>query len=63
MKKHTIVIVIFDLKGNGAERVMLTLADWFVEQNHSCHIICFKNLQELTSKHKHNIHIFPFKYS
>lgn len=57
-----IVFVINDLKGNGAERVVLTLADQFMEQGHQCHIVCFKPLRELPSRNKLNIHHFKQYY-
>lgn len=57
-----IVFVINDLKGNGAERVVLTLADQFMEQGHQCHIVCFKPLRELPSRNSLNIHHFKQYY-
>lgn len=51
-----------DLKGNGAERVVLTLADELTTQGHSCHIICFKRFQELRSKQTVQTHIFPLQF-
>ena len=60
-KKKTIVLVIHDLKGNGAERVILTLADEFIRQGHICNIVCFKDLQELPSSHSIPPSIFPMK--
>lgn len=58
----TIVLVINDLKGNGAERVVITLADQLIAQGHRCHIICFKRFQELPSANKLKMHIFPMQY-
>ncbi|MGB0846344.1 MAG: glycosyltransferase [Thiolinea sp.] len=58
----TIVLVINDLKGNGAERVVITLADQFIAQGHRCHIVCFKRFRELPSSQKLKVHIFPLQY-
>jgi hypothetical protein len=43
----TIVSVINDLKGNGAERVVITLSESFVSQGHSATIVCFNDFIEL----------------
>ena len=40
--KRNIVIVINDLKGNGAERVAITLASAFSDAGHQASIVCFK---------------------
>ena len=61
MDIKNIILVIHDLKGNGAERVVLTLADGFIQQGHSCHVVCFKNLQELPSKRQIIPFVFPMK--
>jgi glycosyltransferase involved in cell wall biosynthesis len=45
MKK--IVSVINDLKGNGAERVVITLSESFVSLGHSATIVCFNDFVEL----------------
>ena len=42
-----IVSVINDLKGNGAERVVITLSESFVSLGHSATIICFNDFVEL----------------
>lgn len=42
-----IVLVTNDLKGNGAERVVITLSETFASLGHSATIICFNNLIEL----------------
>ena len=62
MSRKRIVLVINDLKGNGAERFVLTLADEFQRQGHHCHIVCFKRLQELNSAQTLNIHHFPLRW-
>ncbi|CAA6819266.1 MAG: Glycosyltransferase involved in cell wall bisynthesis [uncultured Thiotrichaceae bacterium] len=58
----TIAIIINDLKGNGAERVMITLADELISQGHQCHIVCFKSVHELPSRNMLTTHVFPMKY-
>ncbi len=60
--KNTIVIVIPDLKGSGAERVMLSLATG-LQQNHcDVHIIIFKEIIELEYNDNINIHVFKKHY-
>lgn len=61
MSKKNIVLVVHDLKGNGAERVVLTLADGFLEDGHTCNIVCFKGLRELPSSTQITPHVFPMK--
>jgi len=46
-EKLTVVIVIPDLKGNGAEKVMLNLANGLIQKNCDVHIIVFKKFIEL----------------
>ncbi|MDC0390532.1 glycosyltransferase [Candidatus Thioglobus sp.] len=58
VKKKTIVMVLPDLKGNGAERVVMTLADGFMNEGHNVHIILFNKFIELKSKFKFQIHVF-----
>lgn len=58
MKKN-IALVINDLKGNGAERVVITLAEEFIRQGHRCTIICFKQLIELEVNNKVPVIFFP----
>lgn len=41
-----IVLVINDLKGNGAERVVVTLARAFLQAGHDARIICFNDTME-----------------
>lgn len=40
-------MIINDLKGNGAERVAITLSESFARLGHEATIICFKNHIEL----------------
>jgi len=58
----TIVMVLPDLKGNGAERVALNLADGFINKGHDVYIILFKRKIELKSNSKLNILIFQHNY-
>ena len=60
--KRKIVIILPDLKGNGAERVAITLADEFINKGHDVHVILFKKFIELKSNYKFNIHIFKQHY-
>ncbi len=58
----TIVMALPDLKGNGAERVIMTLADGFISKGHNVHIILFNKFIELKSKSKFKIHVFNYHY-
>ncbi len=60
--KKTIVIVIPDLKGNGAERVMLSLATGLQQNNCDVHIVIFKEKIELEYNGNINIHVFKRHY-
>jgi|SaaInlLV_10m_DNA_3_1039740.scaffolds.fasta_scaffold11240_1 glycosyltransferase involved in cell wall biosynthesis len=62
MNKKTIVMVLPDLKGNGAERVIMTLADGFIEKDCNVHVILFSKFIELKSKFKFQIHVFEKHY-
>jgi len=44
--RKKIVLVINDLKGNGAERVVITLAQAFSRSGHETKIVCFNNALE-----------------
>lgn len=59
--KRNIVLVINDLKGNGAERVVITLAIGFIEAGHRASIICFKRHIELPVPESIPVHIFSEK--
>jgi glycosyltransferase involved in cell wall biosynthesis len=54
----SIVFVINNLQGNGAERVVITLADWFAAHGYDCHLVCFSGLRELPSRSDLKIHYF-----
>ena len=60
--KRKIVLVINDLKGNGAERVVITLATGFNEAGHRASIVCFKDHIELPIPSNIPVHIFSEKY-
>jgi glycosyltransferase involved in cell wall biosynthesis len=57
--KHNIVLVINDLKGNGAERVAITLAEAFRNVGHQASIVCFKKHIELPIPASVPVFIFP----
>lgn len=63
MKK--IVFAINDLQGSGAERYVTTLYSALTEMGHECHIVCFKNVVELSLGSELRIHHFqpPSRYS
>ena len=59
--QRNIVLVINDLKGNGAERVVITLASGFIEAGHRASIVCFKRHIELPVPESIPVHIFSEK--
>jgi len=59
--RKTIALVINDLKGNGAERVVITLASAFIEAGHQASIICFKKHIELPIPKSIPVFIFSEK--
>ncbi|MGV6859641.1 MAG: glycosyltransferase [bacterium] len=60
--KPLVVMVIPDLKGNGAERVVLTLAAGFHQQGCDVHIVVFKKFVELESSQNYTLHHFKKHY-
>ncbi len=56
-----IVLVINDLKGNGAERVVITLAREFKRMGHEVTVVCFKDTIEFDVVGL-DIAIFPIKF-
>ena len=60
--ERNIVLVINDLKGNGAERVVITLATGFTEVGHRASIVCFKEYIELPIPSGIPVHVFSEKY-
>ena len=59
--QRNVVLVINDLKGNGAERVVITLASGFIQAGHRASIICFKRHIELPVPKSISVHIFSEK--
>ena len=59
--KRNIVLIINDLKGNGAERVVITLASAFSDAGHQASIVCFKKHIELPIPESIPVHIFSEK--
>lgn len=55
-----IVLVIFSLQGNGAERVVQTLARNMQASGHQAHIIIFKDIVELPLDPDVHVHKFPY---
>lgn len=62
LKRKKIVMVIPDLKGNGAERVVLTLASGFKKNNCEVHIVVFNKTIELEMEDTFPIHTFKRYY-
>lgn len=60
MKNMSVVFVIFTLQGNGAERVVLTLAKKMRDMGHDAHIIVFKDHIDFDIDTNLPIHIFPY---
>lgn len=56
-----IIFVINDLKGNGAERVVITLARELKRQGHFAHILCFKDSFEFDVSDL-DVSVFPIKF-
>lgn len=62
MQVRKIVLVIPDLKGNGAERVVLTLASGFKRYGHEVYIVTFNVLVELEIEEDFQLHLFKRYY-
>lgn len=62
MTQPNIVMVIPDLKGNGAERVVLNLAAGFSAQNCAVHVVVFNKFVELESNNGFELHHFRQNY-
>jgi len=60
MNSKCIVFVIFTLQGNGAERVVLTLASSMRRLGYNTHIILFKNHIDFQVDPNLPIHFFPY---
>ncbi|WP_216938280.1 MULTISPECIES: glycosyltransferase [unclassified Acinetobacter] len=59
--KKTIVLAIFTLQGNGAERFALTLAKGLVDAGHEAHIVYFKNIIDLPVPEGVKLHFFDYQ--
>ncbi len=63
MKKKNVAIVIPTLQGNGAERMVLTLAEGFIQQGYTVNIVLtLKRSIELKSSRQLKIHYFKKYY-
>lgn len=62
MKMKKIVLAVFSLQGNGAERVVQTLARNLNAAGHEAHIVLFKDVIDLPLDPGVKIHNFPYKY-
>ena len=59
--KNKIVLAIFTLQGNGAERFALTLAKGLVDAGHEAHIVYFKNIIDLPVPENIQLHFFDYQ--
>ena len=59
MKK--IVLAIFTLQGNGAERFALTMAKALTDNGHEAHLVYFKDIIELPIPKDINLHFFNYQ--
>lgn len=59
--KKTIVLAIFTLQGNGAERFALTLAKGLIDAGHEAHIVYFKNIIDLPIPDGVKLHFFDYQ--
>lgn len=59
--KQTIVLAIFTLQGNGAERFALTLAKGLIDAGHEAHIVYFKNIIDLPIPEGVKLHFFDYQ--
>lgn len=57
----TIVLAIFTLQGNGAERFALTLAKGLVNMGHHAHIVYFKQIIDLPVPEGVKLHFFDYQ--
>lgn len=57
----TIVLAIFTLQGNGAERFALTLAKGLIDAGHEAHIVYFKNIIDLPIPEGVKLHFFDYQ--
>ena len=59
--RKKIVLAIFTLQGNGAERFALTLAKGLIDAGHDAHIVYFKNIIDLPIPEGVNLHFFDYQ--
>lgn len=59
--KKTVVLAIFTLQGNGAERFALTLAKGLVDAGHDAHIVYFKPIIDLPVPDGVQLHYFDYR--
>src|SRR5690606_30732300 len=59
--KQTIVLAIFTLQGNGAERLALTLAKGLIDAGHEANIVYFKNIIDLPIPEGVKLHFFDYQ--
>lgn len=59
--KKKVVLAIFTLQGNGAERFALTLAKGLIDAGHEAHIVHFKNIIDLPIPEGVNLHFFDYQ--
>lgn len=59
--KKTIVLAIFTLQGNGAERFALTLAKGLTDMGHHAHIVYFKAMIDLPIPEGIKLHFFDYQ--
>lgn len=57
----TVVIAIFTLQGNGAERFALTLAKALSDNGHRAHLVYFKDIIDLPVPKNINLHFFNYQ--
>lgn len=59
--KKKVVLAIFTLQGNGAERFALTLAKGIVQAGHEAHIVYFKDIIDLPVPEEVKLHFFDYQ--
>lgn len=59
--KKKVVLAIFTLQGNGAERFALTLAKGINDAGHEAHIVYFKNIIDLPIPEGVKLHFFDYQ--
>lgn len=61
MNKKKVVLAIFTLQGNGAERFALTMAKAIVDSGHEAHVVYFKDIIELPVPDNIPLHFFNYQ--